>query len=187
MIHARGLLTGRQVLTSMVIHYWHVQRRTLIWMTLTLILLLIVSVHKLLAEEYDWATFVCPALLLWYLMNYVINPMRAYRKARRDKDLAGAVAQYTIGPEGLNIQRPSVTNQLAWSAFQKVLRRPNMVLLYLVSRSYLALPRNFFATDEDWKRFRLLVIKNAGHCPRCEYCLRECPSDTCPECGLPLD
>ncbi len=47
--------------------------------------------------------------------------------------------------------------RLAWDAFTQYKQSDEMVLLYRLDGGLLALPRRFFATDDDWQHLMLFV------------------------------
>ncbi|MEX0655712.1 MAG: YcxB family protein [Phycisphaeraceae bacterium] len=127
-------------------------------------------------------------LICWGMWCYVAVVERAiwYVRARRVNPDPIHHIQYTFDHEAMAFQTRWIEARMKWPSFASYRFSHQIVLLYRDDNEYQVISRRYFANDEQWLQFRLLVKRSLGKCDKCGYLLCGSASDACPECGHPL-
>ena len=99
-----------------------------------------------------------PVLAYWAVTPYV----RAWREAGRPWREFGSVPnlQGSVSGEGVLSNASASGETEKWDTFLRVRVHDDMVVLLGASGLATILPREFFATEDDWQGFRVLVDFN---------------------------
>jgi hypothetical protein len=106
-------------------------------------------------------------------------------KFNRDSNVELLVWRFCA--DHLEFYHPLTEVKWKWDALASAKLMRQRVLLCIDSNTYFLFVRPMFDSDADWRAFRLLVKRQKCKCHRCDYLLKGSQSDTCPECGTPID
>ncbi|HNS52249.1 MAG TPA: YcxB family protein [Anaerolineae bacterium] len=97
-------------------------------------------------------------LAYWALTPYV----RAWREARRPWRQLGSVPSLrgVVSGEGILSNASAASETEKWDSFLRARVRDDLVVLLGSNSMATILPREFFASEDDWQGFRLLVDFN---------------------------
>jgi hypothetical protein len=76
---------------------------------------------------------------------------------------------------------------MKWELATKAIVTKRYVLLGLGAGPYHTFASPMFDSPTAWRNFRIGIIRNFVGCQCCKYDLHGAVSDTCPECGKPID
>jgi|GEM_PF-6620471 len=84
-------------------------------------------------------------------------PGRAARRIFATSAMIGAPHRYTADDDRLTIDTPYSSSNFPWRVFYTYRLDDDVILLYLSAAQSLVLPRNFFASGDEWEAFRTLL------------------------------
>lgn len=85
------------------------------------------------------------------------DPVSKSREAYRSSPEMRGTFRGSVSEDGLTIQTANVATDFKWTAFRKVDRKSDLVLLFVNDDNFNFFPRSFFASDADWQAFQALV------------------------------
>ncbi len=94
---------------------------------------------------------------------------------------------WTFSKNGIHAKDSHSEHMLEWEIATKALITKRYVLLQFGGGLYHTFAVSMFDKPTDWHYFRTAIIRNFIGCRGCKYNLHGTTSDTCPECGKPID
>jgi len=94
---------------------------------------------------------------------------------------------WTFSKNGIHAQDTHAEHQIEWELATKALITKRYVMLQLGGQLYHTFAASMFDDPTLWHNFRAAIIRNFIGCQGCKYDLHGTTSDTCPECGKPID
>ncbi|SFC69199.1 YcxB-like protein [Alkalibacterium subtropicum] len=103
-----------------------------------------------------------PSLLLSSLLYYFAKRTRRHFAVREYKSdqLIKLTISYTFKQEGVTQVVRKSQNQYEWTDFLKAREHKEMYLLYLSKNKAMVLPKRFFQTEDQMRRFKSLIVQN---------------------------
>jgi len=131
-------------------------------------------------------TFVMLMVTFAALGGYVryISESKQQRKKLEDHSV-----RFRFSEDGVGISSELGSSELKWRAFDRVVKYPNMWLLFVGKRQFLILPTANINEELAALIEQAVKIGSAGRprCRKCGYDLRGQRELRCPECGTEFD
>lgn len=153
------------------------------------------------------------AWLWWAILKGRRMTTAAFLEATKEKYVSDRGVQYCLGPHRLSVSRKQMVLRTThfdtvqrWSGIDRVDVSDQLVMLVRPDARIFIVPKRALGSEAEFKAFaarcrewlaahgggdhqRIIHYLNGADlpCPRCKYNLRDCRSDQCPECALPLD
>jgi hypothetical protein len=103
-----------------------------------------------------------PLFLLLCGVLILAAPWLAARKALASGKILGAPLSGSADESRIVLESEYGRSELPWSAFHRAKVMPDLVLLFTSAQQFHIVARTFFASDEEWQRFRELVASCAS-------------------------
>lgn len=114
------------------------------------------------AKMGDPATWGWPLFLLLFGVLILASPWLTARRALASGKMIGAPLSGSADESRIVIESEYGRSELPWSAFHRVKVMPDMVLLFASAQQFYVIARTFFASEDEWQRFRELVASCAS-------------------------
>lgn len=145
------------------------------------------STLVLIIEGFTLTSIALAAVPLAVIYLSVIGPYtQSWSTLRRLRAAGFEPALWTFSQVGIRICDAQSDTQIKWSYPSKAIVTKQYVLLYL-GKQFHTFAAPMFTTPTDWHNFRTAIIRNFIGCRSCGYDLHGTTSDSCPECGKPVD
>jgi hypothetical protein len=192
-IKASGLLRVRDYGNATLLYRWSEMRSQMRMSFLLLELALLamfifLSCFAVLQKPWDWpAVGLCTLLITAVYLVFVQPYAASWRSIKRIRSAGIDPTKWTFSWQGIHIEDDHSDTNLKWDLVTQAVVTTRYVLLGLGTGPYHTFASPMFSTQSDWHNFRSAIIRNFVGCRACGYDLRGTVSDTCPECGKPID
>jgi len=130
--------------------------------------------------------------LAWFFVGlvyfFLIHPyVTNWYRIRRFRSAGKIPGTWTFSRQGTNYKDSEADVHFKWSVVGQVIVTKRYVLLPLGTMPCHVFASSMFENTAAWHNFRIGIIRNFVGCRGCKYDLYGTDSDTCPECGKPID
>ncbi len=187
-IKASGWLRARDYGHASLIR-GRVRVRTPFWI-ISVPLLVIVEILGivLFVDDISWQGIILPALPLIAIYFAFIHPyVSSWYLIRKHQASGMSCGTWTFSREGIRYKSDEYDTLMKWSLVKQAIITERYVLILLDRTNSHLFASPMFDSPTDWHNFRTAIIRNFIGCRGCKYDLHGTTSDTCPECGKPID
>lgn len=160
-----GVITEDLFLRSQRLHRAKARPIMVVAMTLTIASILLLSNYDMIRKRGPFlgvaVAFFGALVGLVAARMIVVFEERAWAKAYDRTPGLRAGVSGSVGDDGLHLRSPRGTAHVPWGDLTRVLEGTGIVLLYWTPNGFYIVPREFFASDEDWELALLIIRDNS--------------------------
>lgn len=150
--------------------------------------LAIFAYFTVLRESWTWPLAVTMSLPFIAVYLVFVHPfISSWLFVRKFRAAGVNPGKWTFLRQGIQYEDGQLDICLMWSVATRAITTNRYVLLELGEGTYHTFESSMFGNSTDWHKFRVAIIRNFVGCRGCKYDLHGTASDTCPECGKPID
>jgi len=139
-------------------------------------------------QHWTWPLVITMALPIIAVYLVFIHPyVTSCRSLKKFRSAGIDPAIWIFSQHGIQIEDDQSDTNLKWSLATRAIVTNRYVLLGLGTEPYHTFASSMFDSSTAWHNFRTGIIRNFVGCRGCKYDLHGTVSDTCPECGKPID
>lgn len=149
----------RQNMATLLRGAWIMNGRKAMWLGLYGLLLTFLWAFTFRGTD-DSRTFGMLVVVFWLacVINWFVSPVMKVRAMLKEPNFAGE-CELVAEDDHLLAKNGSMETRYDWSSFSKFMERESLLFIQLGKRSFIAIPKSAFDTEDDLARFRGIVTR----------------------------